>query len=74
MNTHTIQAVYRNGVLHPVDSVDLPDGATIDLQVVSGDAGDQFGESLFGSFPVASGLVGVDFGEVMTAWRRSQAG
>jgi predicted DNA-binding antitoxin AbrB/MazE fold protein len=74
MNTHTIQAVYRNGVLHPVDSVDLPDGATIDLQVVSADAGDQFGESLFGSFPVASGLVGVDFGEVMKTWRRSQGG
>ena len=35
MNTITIQAIYRGGVLKPTTHLDLPDGATVEVQITS---------------------------------------
>lgn len=68
MTTITVQATYRNGVLLPDHLLDLPNNASLQLQVTVLPIAEKSARSLFGAFPELAGLTDDDFDWAKRLW------
>jgi predicted DNA-binding antitoxin AbrB/MazE fold protein len=64
----TIQAIYKDGVLKPLEPLNLAENQTVSLEVLFIEAENQSRESLFGKFPELAQLTDDDFAWAKRLW------
>ncbi len=71
METFTVQAVFRKGVLRPKTKLNLPEDSVVEVQVKAAGQTSGTKASLFGAFPELSAITDDDVLGAKGLWEKS---
>ncbi len=73
METFTVQAVYKKGVLKPKTRLNLPEDTEVEVQIKAVKSRKGEKPTLFGAFPELSSITNEDMQSVKKHWEKGLA-